>query len=112
VAANTGRDGIQSSAQVDDLRAETAQGSRLVLAGTALFDQGPQGGVAIEGCPAEAGHRGDVGEGDGVASGSEVAEGSFDTAGGSLRSCEVLVGLAANAYLPDLPTAAHQARRL
>ena len=25
----------------------------------------------------------------------------------SLRSCEVLVGLAAHAYLPDLPTAAH-----
>ena len=30
----------------------------------------------------------------------------------SLRSCEVLVGLAAYACLPDLPTAAHQARRL
>ncbi len=30
----------------------------------------------------------------------------------SLRSCEVLVGLAAYAHLPDLPTAAHQARRL
>ncbi len=29
----------------------------------------------------------------------------------SPRSCEVLVGLAAYAYLPDLPTAAHQARR-
>ncbi len=67
MAANTGRDGFQSSAQVDDFRAETAQGSRLVLAGAALFDQGPQGGVAVEGCPAEAGHRGDVGEGDGVA---------------------------------------------
>ena len=35
-----------------------------------------------------------------------------DLCEGSLRSCEVLVGLAAYAHLPDLPTAAHQARRL
>ena len=82
MAAHAAGDGFKSGPQRRDVGGEAGEGSRVCGAVAVFFDEGSQGRVAVEGGAAEAGVRGDLGEGDWLLVGEEFGAGLLDYADG------------------------------
>src|SRR5690242_14053707 len=78
VASNFVGEGVDGGVESGDLVGESGDASAVGGAVAVLFDDGADGGVAVEAAAAEAGQVGDGGEGDGVSVVVELGAGSFD----------------------------------
>jgi hypothetical protein len=67
VATHAGGDSVERGVQGCDVGCETCEGARFGRAAAVFVNERAQGGVAVEGRPADLGEGCDGGEGDGLA---------------------------------------------